>query len=66
LGEELAAADSIDAGLASFSARRIGRNEFVVNRSAKLSALQMDPTDVDGSAFTAAMGESVGVLAEEF
>jgi naringenin degradation protein FdeE len=66
LGEELERADSIAAGLASFSERRIGRNEFVVNGSARLSALQMDPADVDGSGFTAAMGESVPVLAEEF
>jgi 2-polyprenyl-6-methoxyphenol hydroxylase-like FAD-dependent oxidoreductase len=66
LAEELARADSIDAGLQAYSERRFGRCEFVVDASARLSALQMDPADADGSGFTAAMGKSVAVLAQEF
>ncbi|MBS1888124.1 MAG: FAD-dependent monooxygenase [Actinobacteria bacterium] len=66
LAEELARADSIDVGLERYSERRFGRCEFVVEASARLSALQMDPADADGSRFTEAMGSSVAVLAQEF
>jgi len=65
LAEELAGAASIDEGLARYSSRRIGRCEFVVDVSAQLSRLQMDPADA-GAGFTEVMGKSVAVLAEEF
>jgi 2-polyprenyl-6-methoxyphenol hydroxylase-like FAD-dependent oxidoreductase len=67
LGEELAAASTIDDGLRAYSARRFDRCKYVVETSSMLSYRQTHPGDPDADAdHQRIMAEAFGQLAAPF
>jgi 2-polyprenyl-6-methoxyphenol hydroxylase-like FAD-dependent oxidoreductase len=65
LGEELAAAPTIEDGLRAFSKRRYDRCKFVVETAAQLSYWQIHP-NTPGADHVKLIGEGLGRLAQPF